>query len=283
MKPCFFIVSTLLLLASCGKSSTGRYATVELRDGTSVSGTVVAISATEIQIAYDTNVTITNSMADVRSIDYDVDPPAAGTKPPVAPSPASPAVPRQPRHRQHYHPPETAITTKGSELSAGTSILVRNEETIDSDKAVEGQTFPAEITKDVLDPSGGVVIPGGSNAEIVIRSLSNGGRIRGAPDLVLDVPSISIDGRQYRLAPAEPPLQGARVIPANLRAGGFMGSSTIGAIIGAIIAGRDAAIGAGSGGAAELAQILIKGTIRVPVESVLIFQLAKPMRMSAAK
>ena len=51
-----------------------------------------------------------------------------------------------------------------------------NDETIDSDKAVEGQSFPAEVTKDILDPEGDVVIRG-SRAQIVIRSASEGGAV----------------------------------------------------------------------------------------------------------
>jgi len=56
---------------------------------------------------------------------------------------------------------------------------VRTDETIDSKKAVPGQTFAAEVAKDVVDSAGDVVIPRGSNAQIVIRSSSKGGRITG--------------------------------------------------------------------------------------------------------
>jgi hypothetical protein len=94
---------------------------------------------------------------------------------------------------------ESAITTRSFELAPGTQIAVRNEETIHSARAVDGQTFAAEIDRDVLDRTGAVVIPRGANARIVIKSASRGGRIRGAPDLVLDLAAVSVDGRQYRL------------------------------------------------------------------------------------
>jgi hypothetical protein len=181
---------------------------------------------------------------------------------------------------------ESAITTKTYELVPGTEISVRNEETIDSGKAAEGQTFPAEVTRDVLDAEGKVVIPRGSNAQIVIRSASKGGRFRGTSDLVMDLASVSIDGRQYELSTTDLAERGHSGIGANRRTGEFTGGgAAVGAIIGAIAGGgKGAAIGAGSGaGAGALTQILTKGTIKVPVETVLTFRLDKPLRVRAAR
>jgi hypothetical protein len=177
---------------------------------------------------------------------------------------------RELRHREHYHPVESAITTKTYELVPGTEISVRNEETIDSGKAVEGQTFPAEVTQDVLDGAGNVVIPRGSNAQIVIRSASKGGRFHGTSDLVMDLASVSIDGRQYKLSTADLAERGHSGIGANRRTGEFTGGG--------------AAIGAGSGaGAGAVTQILTKGTIKVPVETILTFRLDQPLRVRASR
>ena len=169
-------------------------------------------------------------------------------------------------------------------MPAGTEVSVRNEETIDSSKAAEGQTFPAEVTKDVLDGEGNVVIPAGANAQIVIRSASQGGKIRGASDLVLDLATVAIDGRQYELSTADLAEKGRSGLGANRRTGEFTGGgAAIGAIIGAIAGGgKGAAIGAGSGaGAGAITQILTKGTIRVPVESILTFKLDEPLRVNS--
>lgn len=288
------VVFAAMLLCSCNKTSGGgQHATVELRDGTSVAGTILSSSASEVQIAGDDKLTRTIPMTQVRSIEYDeTQPPPAGA--PSAPTASAPAPapaasartsrPRELRHRDHYHPPETAVTTKSHELPAGTEISVRNEETIDSGKAAEGQTFPAEVTKDVLDGEGNVVIPAGANAQIVIRSASKGGRIRGSSDLVLDLASVSVDGRQYDLSTEDLSQKGREGVGINRRTGEFSGGgAAVGAIIGAIAGGgKGAAIGAGSGaGAGALTQILTKGTIKVPVESVLTFKLDKPLRVSA--
>jgi len=214
---------------------------------------------------------------------------ASNQSQPVATPPATSTPPRARReatHREHYHPVESAITTKSHELPAGTEISVRNEETIDSGRAAEGQTFPAEVTRDVLDTAGDVVIPRGSNAQIVIRSASKGGRFRGASDLVMDLASVSIDGQQYHLSTADLAERGRSGIGANRRTGEFTGGgAAIGAIIGAIAGGgKGAAIGAGSGaGAGALSQVLTKGAIKVPVETVLTFKLDQPLRVRAAQ
>ena len=290
MKLFSLAVSAVLFLSSCNKpAGSGQHATVELRDGTSVTGTVLSSSASELQIAGDDKVTRTVPMAQVRSIEYDDAAAAAGSTPAPAAAPAAPGVPapkRELRHREHYHPAETAITTKTYELPVGTEISVRNEETLDSSKVTEGQTFPAEVTKDVLDAAGNVVIPAGANAQIVIRSASKGGKIRGASDLVLDLASVSIDGRQYELSTADLAEKGDKGIGANRRTGEFAGGgAAIGAIIGAIAGGgKGAALGAGSGvGAGALTEVLTKGTIRVPVESVLTFKLDQALRVRAAQ
>src|SRR5579872_7616199 len=102
-----------LLLCSCNKTAGGgQHATVEMRDGTSVAGTILSSSASEVQIAGDDKLTRTIPMTQVRSIEYDDTQPAPAGAPPApaagAPPPAPPrtaAQPRELRHREHYHPP----------------------------------------------------------------------------------------------------------------------------------------------------------------------------------
>ena len=209
------------------------------------------------------------------------------TAPPQAlePPPAQVVVPREqeepePAHINHYHPPVTAITTRTSEVAAGTRIPVRTEETIDSRKAAEGQTFAAEITANIRDAAGAIVIPRGSNAAIIIRSASKGRRFRGSSDLVMDLATISVEGQQYQVSTGNVTEKGRAGVGANRRTGEFAGGGAVfGAIIGAIAGGgKGAAIGAGSGaGAGALTQILTKGPIKVPVETVLTFELDQPL------
>jgi hypothetical protein len=223
-----------------------------MRDGTRVSGEVLSSSASEIRLAGNDNVTRTIPMAQVRSIDYG----DAGSPP---------AAELEPAHENHFHPAESAITSKSYELPAGAQVSVRTEETIDSARVTEGQTYAAEVTRDVRDADGAVVIPRGSNTQILIRSASKGGRIKGGSDLVLDLASVSIDGQAYRLSTSDMVRRGNSGVGANKRTAEYTGGgAAFGAIIGAIAGGgKGAGIGAASGaGAGALTQILTKGSIK---------------------
>jgi hypothetical protein len=219
-------------------------------------------------------------------------PPAQSAAAPssAAPSSAAPATAAPPPaadadavHEHHYHPAAAAVTTKTFVVPSGHEISVRAEETIDSAKAVEGQTYAAEVTNDVRDDSGDCVIPRGSNAQIVIVSSAKGGRFHGASDLVLDLGSVSVDGRRYAVSTVDLVEKGHDGVGANKRTAEFAGGgAAVGAIIGAIAGhGKGAAIGAGSGGGAgALTEILTKGgSIKVPAESVLTFRLDRALRI----
>ena len=232
------------------------HATVVLRDGTRATGAVASSSASEITVNLDSGGSRTIPMKDVRRVDYGETATAASPRrlPPRPPNSAPP----EPTHEDHYHPPAAAVQSVTRVLPAGTAIPVRSEETIDSAKAVEGQVYAAEIASDVRDAEGKIVIPRGSNARLVIKSATKGGRFRGASDLVLDVVAVSIDGQQYQVDVSDISEKGRSGIGANKRTGEFAGGgAAFGAIIGAIAGGgKGAAIGAGSGaGAGAITQI----------------------------
>ncbi|HTS65500.1 MAG TPA: hypothetical protein VMH28_25940 [Candidatus Acidoferrales bacterium] len=274
----------LIFLASCSKQEPAPpaaadlpHATVVLRDGSRATGTVAASTPSEITLNQDGGGTRTISMKDVRRVDYGDAPPAAAAKT------SSPAP--EPTHEDHYHPPAAAITSKTRVLPAGTELPVRVEETIDSAHAVEGQVYAAEISADVRDDAGAVVIPRGSNAQVVIKSASKGGKIRGASDLVLDLKTVSIEGQQYVLNTTDVEEKGHAGVGKNKRTAEFAGGgAAIGAIIGAIAGGgKGAAIGAGAGaGAGAITQVATKGKIKVPAETVLTFKLDAPLRVVEA-
>jgi hypothetical protein len=257
-----------------------------MRDGSTLSGTVTATSPTEVTLTGDDNTTHTVPMTQVKSIEYDD---AATAQNPGTQGGAAPT-----RHgrgsdsaHEHHHPTQADIRTKTYVLSAGTQVSVRTEDTINSATAAEGQTYAAEITDDVLDASGDVVVPRGSNAQIVIRSAAKGGHFHGQSDLVLDLQSISVEGQQYAISTSDLQEKGKQGLGANKRTAEFTGGgAALGAIIGAIAGGgKGAAIGAGAGaGGGALTQILTKGgSIKVPAETVLTFQLDKPVRIVEAK
>jgi hypothetical protein len=259
------------------------HGTIVLRDGTRVSGAIAASSAAEITINPDGGGSRTIPMKDVRRVDYGE---TASTAKPLTPNAPPPVAAPEPTHEDHYHPSAAAVQSRTRVLPAGSELPVRNEETIDSGKAVEGQVYAAEIASDVRDAEGAVVIPRGSNAQLVIKSATKGGRFRGTSDLVVDLVSVSIEGQQYRLDASDISEKGRSGLGVNKRTGAMTGGgAALGAIIGAIAGGgKGAAIGAGSGaGAGALTQILTKGSIKIPAETVLTFKLDSALRVVEAK
>jgi hypothetical protein len=284
-----------------------------MRDGSTLAGMVTATSPTEITLAGDDKVTHTVPMTQVKSIEYDEAPaaqaaaaqapaPAADTSAPPAAaagqaSAANTAVPIPPRsaasraddaeHEHHYHPTQAAIRTKTYVLPIGSRVPVRTEETIDSGTAAEGQTYAAEIADDVPDANGDTVVPRGANAQVIIRSATKGNRFHGQSDLVLDLQSISVGGKEYLVSTTDLQQKGRQGVGANKRTAEFTGGgAALGAIIGAIAGGgKGAAIGAGAGaGAGVIGQVATKGgAIKVPAETLLTFQLDKPVQIVSAQ
>jgi outer membrane lipoprotein SlyB len=100
---------------------------------------------------------------------------------------------------------------------------------------------------------------------------------------VLDLQSVSIDGRQFLISTTDLAEKGKNGIGANKRTGEFVGGgAALGAIVGAIAGhGKGALIGgaAGAGGGA-LTEVLTKGgSIRIPAETVMTFRLDQPLRV----
>ena len=304
----------MLVLFSCAEKETGApesgaetpaaaqptggpHVIVHLKDGSKVPGSIVASSQSDMVVAGDNGVESKIPMAQVKSVEYG----EAQFALKASREPALPKTPEKekaaPPQRQTAQPtveppalpppPPPVVNTRTYELPVGSEISVRTNETIDSGTAAEGQTFDAEVTRDVKDANGDVVIPRGSSARLVIKSASKGGRFRGASDLVLDLQSVTINGKQYAIDVSDISQKGKSGVGANKRTAEYAGGGALlGAIIGAIAGGgKGAAIGAGAGaGAGVLTQVLTKGgAIKVPVESVLTFRLDKPLKVIAVE
>jgi hypothetical protein len=160
----------------------------------------------------------------------------------------------------------------------GTEVAVRTDERIDSHDVVEGQAFQADIAEDVRDSDGYVAIPRGSEARLITR------RLEGNGDITLDIQSVWVGGKRYRVSTEDAELQNHRDgVGANKRTGEFVGGgAAFGAIIGAIAGGgRGAAIGAVVGaGAGAGTQIVTQGReVHVPAESVIRFRLDRPLHL----
>jgi hypothetical protein len=179
--------------------------------------------------------------------------------------------------------PDSRYDRNGANLPAGTEIAVRTNETIDSQNTNEGQLFPAEVEQDVVDSSGRVVIPKGSQAELTIRNVSGGGGVTGTSELALGLDSVNVNGNTYRVSTEDVSQQGNSGLGKNKRTGEYVGGGAVlGTLIGAIAGGgKGAAIGAVTGAAAGAgAQVLTRGkSVKVPAETVLRFRTDQSMHL----
>lgn len=171
----------------------------------------------------------------------------------------------------------TAQVYRSGTIDAGTSVIVRTNETIDT-KENDGRVYMGVVEQDVKDRNNRIAIPRGSDVEMVVRNTSD-------DQLALDLESIMIRGQRYSVESDEN-IVGAdekkEGIGANKRTGKYVGGGAIiGAIIGGIAGGgKGAAIGAGAGAAAGAgAQVLTRGgEVKVPAESLVTFRLSEPLR-----
>jgi hypothetical protein len=243
--------------------------TLILRNGTTREGALIGADPNSITFKDRQNRNMRYSVRDVQAVQFGEGPYR----------PASSWVsPDQQRNDKQNNRGYDQSSMERVVLAAGTEVVVRTNESIDARNAVEDQTYSAQIEENVRDSDGSTVIPRGSDARLVVRRVGNDG------DLILDMKSITVEGRRYQVSTADEELDNRRQgIGGNRRTGEFVGGGAVlGAIIGAIAGGgKGAAIGAGAGaGAGALTQVVTRGKeVRVPAESVIRFRLDRPLRL----
>ena len=163
------------------------------------------------------------------------------------------------------------------EVPAGTPLVIRLIDDVDSERDTVGQTFRASVDEPVV-LNGETVIPRNADVEVKLVNDQQAGRLSGRTELTLDVVSVTVNGRNVPVSTAEVVQQGdSRTRQTATRTGG---GAALGAIIGAIAGGgKGAAIGAVTGAAAGGAvQVMTKGPkVRIPSEARLTFTLVNPL------
>nr|MBA3916919.1 BON domain-containing protein [Terriglobales bacterium] len=165
-------------------------------------------------------------------------------------------------------PPPVKVT-----IPAGTGIAVRLVDSLNSETAVQGQTFHASLDSP-LSYEGDVAVPKGADVEGHIVEVKSAGKFVGQSTLVLQLDRISSGGKYYSLQTDQWKKDGSsRGKNTAEKVGAGAG---IGAIIGAIAGGgKGAAIGAAAGGGlGGGVQAATKGQqIKLPSETVVNFSL----------
>jgi hypothetical protein len=178
-----------------------------------------------------------------------------------------------------------AAAGTGKVIPVSSEISIRTDERIDSKDSSTGQLYSATVSEDVLDASGGVAIPAGTPAKLVVRDITTGGAVH-SPELVLDLFSITVKGQEYRPVTTDVDVNSKKGVGANKRTAEYGGGgAAIGALFGGIFGGgKGAGIGAAAGaGSGLLTQIFTRGKqVKIPAESVLMFRLDRTLVLRPA-
>jgi hypothetical protein len=169
--------------------------------------------------------------------------------------------------------------TRAETIAAGTTISVRTNDAIDAREARDGRVYSGIVDLDVVDGDNRVVIPRGSDVELMVRQVDR-------HTLALDLDAVVVHGERYGVTTYGVTRDGEQKdgVGVNKRTGTFVGGGALfGTLLGAVAGGgKGAAIGALAGGAAGAAgQLATRGKrVRVPAESVLTFQLQQPLTVA---
>lgn len=201
-----------------------------------------------------------------------------GTPPPPplpTPPPATSAYPYPERGYADADVEPAGGWRRGVTIPAGTEIAVRSIDPINVREPDPRRQFLATVENDVLDSTGAVAIPRGSEAHLIAHKVSGG-------EIAVDLRSVSVNGVRYILNSDD--ITNTRVrdgLGANKRTGVFLGGGALlGTVLGAVAGGgKGAAIGALAGGAAGAGtQVLTRGSsLEIPSETILRFRLDHPV------
>lgn len=142
-------------------------------------------------------------------------------------------------------------------VPAGSSIIVRLDQSVSSKDARVGQKVDGSLAEDVV-AGGKTVIPRGSKVSLSVASVQASGRLSTPAKLWLKIDSITAGGKTYTPPTRWSGQTGSSHNKRNIIAIG--GGSALGAVIGGIAGGgKGAAIGAAAGAGAGTAGAAMTG------------------------
>ncbi len=174
--------------------------------------------------------------------------------------------------------PAPAPTRTPVELPAGTNIIVRMIESVDSETAHVGQTFRASIDTGVNGPNGDTVIFKGADAVVKLVNAKESGKLTGKAELTLMLVSVKVDDRMIDVNTESVSRESSSRGKKTAEVAG--GAAVAGAVLGGILGGGKGAVGgAAAGGAAGTGvEAITKGQqVKVPSETLLTFVLDSPL------
>jgi len=173
----------------------------------------------------------------------------------------------------------TAAAQRRITVPAGTRILIRTTDSIDSNKQKTGYRFTASLETN-LQANNVVVAPRGTTVYGQLASAASAGRMAGSSELTLELTDIVINGTAYPLLTSTYEIKGKG--EGGNTAKKVIGGVGLGALIGGIAGGgKGAGIGALVGGAGGTAVAASKKgqQLSIPSESLLEFRLEQPVKL----
>jgi hypothetical protein len=229
--------------------------TLHLRSGQTLEGTFLGADTRQVRFLGPDGQSRTFALTDVETITF-----AAAPPPPPPPPPP---------------PKPTAVT-----VQAGSTLLVRMVDSLDTSKTQTGQIFTTTLETNLI-ANNVIVAHKGTTVHGKVTHSENAKRLTGKSDLQLALSDIVINGVAHPLSSSsfqqKGKSEGAQTGKKVLAGAG------LGAAIGAIggNAGKGAAIGAVSG--VGLAAVKKGEPIRVPSETLLEFTISQPTRLPVSK
>ena len=175
-----------------------------------------------------------------------------------------------------------AQSKKKVTIPAGTRILIRMIDSIDTTKQKTGYRFTASLETN-LQEEDVVVAPRGTTVYGRLAQASSAGKMSGSSQLTLELTDIVINGTAYPLLTSTYEIRGKG--EGKKTAGKIIGGAGLGALIGGIAGGgTGAAIGvlAGAAGGTALAASKKGEQLQIPSESLLEFRVEQPVKLPVA-
>jgi hypothetical protein len=265
--------------------------TLQMKDGRVIQGRF--LGGTQASVQFETNGKIElYNVGDIILVTFtgqapDRPAPARDSAPPPPPAPpARPAAARESVAPDAPTPaagPATAVASTGSiTVPAGTHILVRMIDSVDSNKNNVGDRFRASLEQDFV-VEGTVISPKGADVYGRLAEAKEAGHFEGKAQLKLELTDLVINSRMHPIMTGDYEVSGeSRGADTAKKVGiGAVAGTIIGAIAGG---GKGAAIGAGVGaGAGAAVQVMTKGEqVHVPSETLLDFRIEQPFTATPA-
>lgn len=255
--------------------------TLELKNGSVIKGTYVGGSETEVSFRVGSSVQ-QYAIIDVASIKFDSrdseNPHSEGFA--TRRSERPPSEPISGEHTGTFAARDSSSGRMASHtltVPAGTRLLVRTVDAVDSDRNQPGDRFLSSL-EEPLYVNETMVAPKGTSVYGRLEQVSQSGQLAGKAQLRLALTGIVINGQTVPLSTGDYEVSGKSRGASTAKKVG--GGAAIGALIGAIAGGgKGAAIGAGVGaGAGTAVQVMTKGDqVHVPSETLLEFSLDQPL------